>query len=75
MKSTLKWDGSNLKISSKFDYNGSPVTGEATWTLSADGKTLTINGHFSSSMGEADQKLVFEKQEAGAASTPAKPSS
>ncbi len=72
VKSTLKWDGSNLKITSKFLFNDSPVTGEATWTLSPDGKTLTINGHFSSSMGEADQKLVFEKQEGGAAPTPAK---
>lgn len=72
-KSTLKWDGSNLKVSSKFLYNNSPVTGEATWSLSADGKTLTINGHFSSAMGEADQTLVFEKQEGGAVSMPAKP--
>jgi hypothetical protein len=32
------------------------------WTLSADGKTLTIESHFSSSMGEGDQKQVLEKQ-------------
>jgi hypothetical protein len=75
VKSTLKWDGSNLKISSKFLYNDSPVTSEVTWSLSADGKTLTVSAHFTSSMGEADQKFVFEKQEGGAASTPAKPSS
>jgi len=75
VKSTLKWDGSNLKITSKFLYNDSPVTGEATWSLSADGKTLTINAHFSSSMGDADQTFVFEKQEGGAAAAPAKPSS
>jgi len=75
IKSTMKWDGSNLKVSSKFLYNDSPVTGESTWSLSPDGKTLTINGHFSSSMGEADQTFVFEKQEGGAAPMPAKPSS
>jgi hypothetical protein len=75
VKSTLKWDGSNLKVSSTFLFNDSPVTGEATWSLSPDGKTLTINAHFSSTMGEADQTFVFEKQEGGVAPMPAKPSS
>jgi hypothetical protein len=73
VKSTVKWDGSNLKVSSKFLYNDSPVTSEVTWSLAADGKTLTISAHFSSTMGEADQTLVFEKQEGGAAAMPAKP--
>lgn len=75
VKSTLKWVGSNLVISSKFNYNDMDVNSEATWSLSADGKTLTISAHFVSSMGEADQKFVFEKQEGGAAAAPAKPSS
>jgi hypothetical protein len=71
MKSTLKWVGNSLVITSKFVFNDADVTTEATWTLSPDGKTLTVNGHFSSSMGDADQKLVFEKQEGGTAVTPA----
>ena len=75
IKSTLKWVGSNLVISSKFVFNEMDVTGEATWSLSPDGKTLTIDAHFTSSMGDADQKFVFEKQEGGQAPTPAKPSS
>jgi hypothetical protein len=75
VKSTVKWAGSNLVISSKFVYNDSDVTSEVTWALSPDGKTLTINAHFNSPMGEADQKFVYEKQEGGAATTPAKPSS
>ena len=73
IKSTLKWAGSNLVISSKFLYNEAEVTSEANWALSPDGKTLTVNVHFVSPMGEADQKFVFEKQEGGAAATPAKP--
>ena len=72
IKSTLKWAGSNLVISSKFLFNDMDVTSEATWVLSPDGKTLTIDTHFTSSMGEADQKYVFEKQEGGAPATPAK---
>ena len=51
------------------------VTTEAVWALSADGKTLTISVHFTSAMGEADQKYVFEKQEGSAAPAPAKASS
>jgi hypothetical protein len=47
------------------------VTSEATWTLSPDGKTLTIAVHFASPMGETDQKFVMEKQDAATA-TPAK---
>lgn len=75
VKSTVKWAGSNLVLSSKFVYNDMDVTGEATWALSPDGKTLTINAHFNSPMGEADQKFVYEKQDSAAAPTPAKPSS
>lgn len=70
VKSTLKWDGSTLVITSSFNYNDNPVDARATWSLSADGKTLTISAHYASAMGEADQKFVLEKQEPAA--TPAK---
>ena len=36
-----------------------------------DGKTRTVSIHYASAMGETDQKLIFEKQESGAAA-PAK---
>lgn len=72
VKSTVKWAGKNLVFSSKFAYNDSEVTGEATWALSDDGKTLTISVHFASAMGETDQKLIYDKQESGATPAPAK---
>lgn len=72
VKSTLKWEGNNLLISSKFLYNEAEVNAQANWSLSADGKTLTINAHYASPMGETDQKLVFEKQESAPAPVPAK---
>jgi hypothetical protein len=72
IKSTLKWDGSNLVISSKFMYNDAEVLGQATWALSADGKTLTINVHYTSSLGDADQKVTLEKQESAPPAVPAK---
>ena len=70
VKSTLKWDGSTLVITSTLTYNDNPVDARATWTLSADGKTLTISTHYASPMGETEQRHVLEKQEPAA--TPAK---
>jgi hypothetical protein len=79
IKSTAVWDGRNVVINSKFNLNDSEVTIKSVWTLSADGKTLTENRHLAAQMGEADQTMVFEKQEGGAvtatipASKPAAP--
>jgi hypothetical protein len=72
IKSTLKWEGSDLVISSKFVYNDADVNARVSWALSPDGKTLTISVHFASTLGETDQKIIFEKQESAAAPTPAK---
>jgi len=71
VKSTMKWSGNNLAMTSKLVYNDVEVTGQLTWSLSDDGKTRTVIIHYASAMGETDQKLIFEKQESGAAA-PAK---
>ncbi len=63
MKSALKWDGDTLVIQSKADFQGNEVTITEKWALSEDGKTLTVNSHFSSQQGEGDMKVVLEKQE------------
>ena len=62
VKSTLKWDGQVLVIESKLDFGGNAVAITNRWALSEDGKTLTVNMHFASSMGEGDAKMVFEKK-------------
>lgn len=69
VKSTATWEGNNLVMNSKTSFNDNEITVKSTWTLSEDGKTLTQNVHFTSPMGEADQKLVYEKQEGGAPAT------
>jgi len=61
-KSVLKWDGEALNIDTKGTFGDNSYTMKDKWTLSADGKVLTIARHFSSAMGELDQKLVLEKQ-------------
>lgn len=72
VKSTLKWEGASLVISSKFTYNEAEVNAQLTWSLSADGKTITINVHYASSLGDVDQKITLEKQESSPAASPAK---
>jgi len=62
VKSTAKWEGDELAIAGKAQFNGADVTLTDRWSLSADGKTLTILRHVNSPMGETDQKIVLEKQ-------------
>ncbi len=61
-KSVLKWEGDDLVIDTKGSFNGTDFTAQDRWALSGDGKTLTVQRHLSSAMGEADQKVLFEKQ-------------
>jgi hypothetical protein len=61
-KSVVKWDGDTLNIDTKGTFGDNSYTMKDKWTLSADGKVLTIARHFSSSMGDLDQKLILEKQ-------------
>jgi hypothetical protein len=62
VKSTLKWDGDTLVIDSKFSFQDNAITTSEKWTLSADGKVLTIKSHFSSPQGEGDTTRVLNKQ-------------
>lgn len=62
VKTTTQWEGSNLVVLTKLMFQDNEVLVKAVYTLSPDGKIVTNNTHFSSPMGEADQKLVFEKQ-------------
>jgi hypothetical protein len=41
LSSEAKWDGAVLTVQTTSDFNGTPVQQTETWTLSADGKTLT----------------------------------
>jgi hypothetical protein len=61
-KSVVKWDGDSLLFDTKGRFGDNDFTMKEKWTLSPDGKTLTMERHFSSSYGEGDQKLVMEKQ-------------
>lgn len=62
MKSVVKWDGDALAIDTKGQFGDANFTMTQKWTLSEDGKTLTVAQNIKSDMGEIDQKLIFEKQ-------------
>jgi hypothetical protein len=61
-KGVVKWDGDALGFEIKGQFGDSEFTMTQKWTLSDDGKTLTVAQHIASAMGELDQKLVFDKQ-------------
>jgi len=61
-KSVVKWDGDTLAIDTKGQFGDNEFTMTQKWTLSADGKTLTVLQTFKSAMGEGEQKLIFDKQ-------------
>ena len=62
IKSTVKWDGDALVIDSTGKFGDNEFSMHAKWTLSEDGKTLTVAQTFKSAMGEGEQKLVLDKQ-------------
>jgi hypothetical protein len=61
-KSVVKWDGDALVIETKGQFGDNEFTMTQKWTLSDDGKTLTIAQTVKSAMGEGEQKLIFDKQ-------------
>jgi hypothetical protein len=60
-KGSAHWESDKLVIESSRDYQGTKLTQREEWSLSADGKTLTIATHVKLPNGEFDVKQVFEK--------------
>lgn len=58
---TASWSGDKLVIESSREAQGAKLTQRDTWSLSGDGKTLTVNTHIKLPNGEFDVKQVFEK--------------
>jgi hypothetical protein len=61
-KSVVKWDGETLLMETKGAFGDNAYTMKDKWTLSEGGKVLTILRHFSSGMGDVDQRIVLDKQ-------------
>jgi hypothetical protein len=61
-KSVVKWEGANITIATKREIQGMTIEQNEKWTLSEDGKTLTIDGLLKAPQGELNLKMVMEKQ-------------
>jgi hypothetical protein len=61
-KGSAKWDGEKLVVDSVRDMQGSELKFHEVWSLSADGKIMTILNHITAPQGEFDLTLVFDKQ-------------
>lgn len=60
---TATLDSGSLVLAEDLSYQGQvDIAAQLTYSLSSDGKTLTIADHASTSMGDFDTSLVFDKQ-------------
>jgi hypothetical protein len=62
LRSTVRWDGDALLVESRGRFQDQDVRIQERWTLSSDGKTLTVQRHLASERGETDQTIVLERQ-------------
>jgi hypothetical protein len=62
MKSKARWEGNALLIESKTNRENGELAMKDKWTLSEDGKTLTVIRTVSGPQGEMTMKVVQDKQ-------------
>jgi hypothetical protein len=62
MKSTAKWEGETLVVVSKLELQGNEIVIQDTWSLSDEGKTLTMDRKLNTPQGDIEMKHVFTKQ-------------
>ncbi len=62
VKSTAQWEGGALVVNSKTSFQGSDIKIKDSYSVSADGKTLTEVTHVESGMGNFDSTSVYDKQ-------------
>jgi hypothetical protein len=60
-KGSAHWENEKLVVETSREYQGTKLISREEWTLSADGKSLTIATHVKLPNGEFDVKQVFEK--------------
>jgi hypothetical protein len=61
-KTTGRWLGRDIELTTTKQVEGGEAVTRETWSLSADGKTLTSTTHLKTPRGEFDVKMVLDKQ-------------
>jgi hypothetical protein len=59
---SAQWIGDKLMIESSREVQGATLTQKDIWTLSPDGRVLTVDSHVTLPNGEFDIKQVFDKK-------------
>lgn len=62
VKSVAAWEGDVLVIKSKREAQGMEITVVENWSLSADGKVLTVLNKIGTPQGDFEMKTVMDKQ-------------
>ncbi len=62
-KSTGKWDGEAIVVTTKMDFQGMDVTMSNTMKMVAEGKNINTTVKIVTPQGEFEQTLVFDKVE------------
>jgi len=57
----MKWKEGSFRFDRKGSNRGIDFQVQEKWMVSADGKTITIDRHFTSDRGNTDQKIVIAK--------------
>jgi hypothetical protein len=70
-KISCGWDGSALVITEGFQMQGSDGTDKLTYSVSADGQTLTLSSQITSAAMNANRKMLYDRTEASGAASPA----
>ncbi len=58
---SIRWEGDALVLQTKRGSPRGDIHQKETWTMSADGKTLTCVGRIYGDFGEMEVRFVFEK--------------
>ena len=62
VKSVAAWEGDKLVVKSKREAQGMEITVVENWSLSADGKVLTIVNKIGTPQGDFEATMVLDKQ-------------
>jgi hypothetical protein len=61
VRSVVKFEGDELVFHHTSKFNGADIKLDDRWSLSPDGKTLSVKRHFEGNGIVADQVIVFDK--------------
>jgi hypothetical protein len=61
VRSVVRWESETLYLRHVTKFKAAEITLDDRWSLSPDGKTLTVARHFQGPDFTADQQVVFDK--------------